>query len=234
MATDIEKIYNKKYYLEHREKRLAYHKKYVEKNIKKLKIYQKKYYFLNREKENQRTKKWAKENPEKIKKYYPTQLKYYFANWERLSKGHKIYCKQHSKEMNDIRLKRRHKSGISKRYNSELGISYTPQYKSMHRANRRTLFKNAGILTIQTIQEVYDENLIANGGVLKCIYCHKELTNKEATLEHKQPITKEGTNDKENLAIACGYCNCSKNNKTEKEFREYIKVKVNNKEEVFS
>ena len=78
-------------------------------------------------------------------------------------------------------------------------------------------------LTLKTIQEVYDENIIANNGVLRCIYCHREVDLKESTLEHKQPITRGGTNKKENLTIACPHCNYSKQDRTEKEFRESLK-----------
>jgi len=37
-------------------------------------------------------------------------------------------------------------------------------------------------------------------------------------LEHKIPLSRGGTNKRENLDIACEYCNCSKNNKTVEEF----------------
>ena len=76
-------------------------------------------------------------------------------------------------------------------------------------------------LTLDVIQQVYDENVIENDGVLKCVYCNKALELNEGTLEHKQPVSRNGTNKRENLAIACVSCNCTKGNKTEKEFLEY-------------
>ena len=100
------------------------------------------------------------------------------------------------------------------------------EYQRFCRAKRRSRFKNAGALSLWTIQQVYDENLIDNGGTLKCVYCSKELTKQEATLEHKIPLSKSGNNEKSNLAIACRHCNCSKGNKTEKEFKKFLYAKT--------
>ena len=48
-----------------------------------------------------------------------------------------------------------------------------------------------------------------HGPVLKvpCFWCKVELTFKQATVEHVIPRSEGGTNDVENLAIACGCCN---------------------------
>lgn len=43
------------------------------------------------------------------------------------------------------------------------------------------------------------------------------------TLEHKQPLSHNGTNLYENLAIACQKCNSSKGKKTEEEYRRILK-----------
>jgi len=158
-----------------------------------------------------------------LRKYMP---KYRLQHKEEGNKSTRKYRRQHREELNNRKRESRHRRGISKRYLVMSGLSYTPQYKRVYRANRHARFKNAGKLTIQTIQQVYDENIIANSGVLKCIYCHRELTMEEATLEHKQPVSRGGTNAKENLAIACGRCNCSKNNKTVEEFLEYLKKEI--------
>ncbi len=87
-------------------------------------------------------------------------------------------------------------------------------YKKIYNALRT----KAGILTVQTIQQVYEEN-IKQYGTLTCIYCLKPIEFSKDTLEHKQPLSRGGTNEKNNLAIACFRCNSTKKNQTETEFR---------------
>ena len=90
------------------------------------------------------------------------------------------------------------------------------RYKQLHRALRR----NAGFLSIQTIQEIYEEN-IKQYGTLTCIYCQKPIVFGEDTLEHKIPLSRGGTNLRENLDIACRKCNLQKNSKTEIEYKKW-------------
>lgn len=55
----------------------------------------------------------------------------------------------------------------------------------------------------------------------KCFYCDDQLEiDAEWHIEHKQPKSKGGTNDIENLVPACKSCNLKKHNKTAKEFLE--------------
>ena len=77
--------------------------------------------------------------------------------------------------------------------------------------------KNAGEITIKIIQEVYEDN-IKRYGCLTCIYCLEGIMFGKDHLEHKQPLSRGGTNHKNNLAISCSKCNLKKNNKTYKEF----------------
>jgi hypothetical protein len=44
--------------------------------------------------------------------------------------------------------------------------------------------------------------------------------------EHKIPLSRGGTNEYANLAVACQYCNCSKGNKTEEEFKNNVFIHV--------
>jgi 5-methylcytosine-specific restriction endonuclease McrA len=48
----------------------------------------------------------------------------------------------------------------------------------------------------------------------RCNYCDKELTDKQATLDHIHPACKGGTNSWENLTLACVSCNTKKADKT--------------------
>ena len=49
-----------------------------------------------------------------------------------------------------------------------------------------------------------------------CEYCHasEQWQYVEFTIEHIIPLTKRGTNDIDNLALACFHCNRQKSNKT--------------------
>ena len=55
-----------------------------------------------------------------------------------------------------------------------------------------------------------------------CYYCGCEIKGKK-TIDHKIPVAKGGTNDNENLVLSCVHCNTQKNNKTEEEYREWLK-----------
>lgn len=52
-----------------------------------------------------------------------------------------------------------------------------------------------------------------------CQYCGQR--GGKLTIDHKMPISRGGTDDRENLCIACHSCNCSKGAKTPEEFAAY-------------
>jgi len=76
--------------------------------------------------------------------------------------------------------------------------------------------KNGGPLTTQTVQLVYEDN-IKKYGTLTCIYCLIPIEFGKDSLEHKIALANGGTNEYNNLGIACISCNCSK--KHSKKFR---------------
>ena len=43
-------------------------------------------------------------------------------------------------------------------------------------------------------------------------------------LEHKTPLSRGGTNEYDNLSVACQSCNCRKHTKTECEFKKLLEV----------
>ena len=114
----------------------------------------------------------------------------------------------------------RHKVGISKKYNSELGISYTKEYKKLQRQRRKSMIKLGGNLPIERIQMVYEDN-IKKYGTLTCYLCLKCIKFGEDSLEHKIPLSCGGTNEYNNLAVACRSCNSSKGAKTTQEYILY-------------
>ena len=88
------KLINKKYYEENKEKILERSKKYGEENKEYIKEYKKKYYEENKEKILERSKKYGEENKENIKEY---QKKYREENKE--------YNKEYMKEYENFRRK---------------------------------------------------------------------------------------------------------------------------------
>lgn len=59
----------------------------------------------------------------------------------------------------------------------------------------------------------------------RCYLCRIELTRETAVVEHRIPITRGGSNWLSNLAPACDPCNSRKHNKTEAEYRQWLKLK---------
>lgn len=55
-----------------------------------------------------------------------------------------------------------------------------------------------------------------------CYYCGERITGKK-TIDHKTPSARGGTNENENLVLCCVHCNTQKNDKTEEEYREWLK-----------
>ena len=60
----------------------------------------------------------------------------------------------------------------------------------------------------------------------RCYLCSESLIDKKVHIEHRIPISRGGSNWIANIAPACAPCNMSKHAKTEKEFREWQKLRV--------
>jgi len=119
---------------------------------------------------------------------------------------------------------RRHENGISKAYREKYdGRSKNEEYRKFARKKYKYLRKNAGPITLQTIKSVYDNN-IKQFGTLTCYLCLKQIVFGKDTLEHKIPISRNGTNGISNLAIACLPCNVRKYNRTYEEYVEWNKT----------
>ncbi len=77
---------------------------------------------------------------------------------------------------------------------------------------QRRYARSGGKLSLHTVQMVYEDN-IKRYGTLTCIYCLDPVPFGRDTIDHVVPLAKGGTNDYDNLAIACCRCNCSKKDK---------------------
>lgn len=176
----------------------------------------KEYYKKHKEQLKENNKRWGnqhKEQLKKIKKRWADLHKKYFSIYGRK------YFQEHKKELMAKLKETRHKLGISKKYLiSRGGLSHTPEFRRLYRKCYKYRFRNAGELTIKTIQLVYEDN-IKKYGTLTCEYCKNPIEFGKDTLDHKTPLSRNGTNDYENLCIACGRCNRRKNTKTVEEFK---------------
>lgn len=57
----------------------------------------------------------------------------------------------------------------------------------------------------------------------RCAICGEPIGFKNLTLNHKVPLSKGGTNEFENLQLACRECNLMKKGLTEKEFQKKVR-----------
>ena len=145
------------------------------------------------------------EKSEYRKQYYLANKEKEFkqmAKWKQNNEEHLIKYRKDNKE---------HKCKYNRQYRK------TPAGKASDKAghhNRRTLTKD---LIKETILCVYEDN-IKKYGVLTCYLCGKPIIfgDKELkdSLDHSTPVTREGSNNYDNLGIAHLVCNLRKGTMT--------------------
>jgi hypothetical protein len=162
------------------------------------------------------------------------QQKWYIANKERLDKSHRDYY-HNNKEKRTAKIKewqsknKERWTALIKNWRIE-NKEYHKQKSDWKKANkrrvvlyaerRRSLEVNAGELTLEKIQRVYEDN-IKKYGTLTCILCNKAIMFGEDSLEHLTPLSRCGSNEYDNLSVAHKICNSGKGNKTLIEWRDY-------------
>lgn len=99
--------------------------------------------------------------------------------------------------------------------------------KKAYYHNRRTLTKD---LTPAIIQQVYEDN-IKKYGVLTCYLCFEPIIfgdeRLKDSIDHSTPVTRQGSNEYENLGIAHLVCNIRKHTMTLGEWFKYIRIGKN-------
>jgi 5-methylcytosine-specific restriction endonuclease McrA len=173
----------------------------------------------------QRLTKWAykKGHKSRLGKPHSQESK------TRMSKSHKGYvCSEETKRKIGLKSK-------GNKYACKFGETIlTPEYKRqwsrnhyakniekfryiarIARHNRRT---KGCRLTKETVQIVYEDN-IKKYGTLTCYLCEKSIDFGLDSLEHKIPLSRGGTNEYCNLAVAHIICNKKKQSKTETEYK---------------
>lgn len=159
-------------------------------------------------------KRWYPKNKVRLAKL---RKKYYLLNRDKLN----AYRREH------YRKNREHNLEVKRQYfQNNKKLIYKKYKKWAKTLNGRMFLKKKSAqetikkrgLTVETIKQVYEEN-IKRFGVLSCYLCYKPIPTGKDHIEHKTPFVRGGTNAKENLGVSCQFCNCSKHNKTEAEFR---------------
>lgn len=177
---------------------------------KKSNEYGKEYRQKNREIINLKARIKRQENPELVRQ---NAREYREQNKERMNKHRKEwynknlvkvigysrkYGETHREKRRDWRLK--NKEIIVKKYkefyNSEKGTLWALR-KRLTKYGMET-HSNLKVGDITKIKQKYPI----------CVYCGSK---KNLTLEHIMPIRKHGNHNRENIVIACKYCNSSKN-----------------------
>lgn len=201
-----QRINMKRYQLKHKDKIAAKRKIWYWENIDKVRNN----YLKNRDK----YRAYYLKNKDKRKEY---NKKYHLLNKEKGSQSCKKWYLENKEKLRLYRIMKRQVARDGGEGSIDIGFSYTKEYRNLYKRKRR----GGDSLTIKTTQMVYEDN-IKHFGTLTCIYCLNQIVFGKDSLEHKQPISRGGTNEYSNLAIACRKCNSSKGNKTEEEYRKVI------------
>jgi 5-methylcytosine-specific restriction endonuclease McrA len=210
------------------DKQLTVHQKWIENHKEQWQEYCKKYREDNRDYYRRYSKRYYAENQDKCRGYYHDNKEYKLQlnhDWkQRNKKGIKDWSKQYYEANREKLLKggKAWRTNNKERMeNLQKAWGKTEKGRLSHKrtwALRRTREKD---LDIAVIQRVYEDN-IKKYGTLTCYLCELPVPFKKDHLEHKIPLSRGGTNEYNNLAIACQHCNCKKHNKTVDEFLTYL------------
>lgn len=187
------------------------------------------YYGKNRDAVLAKNKAWHESNPDRTKEHV--------RNWQKRNRKHLTdYSRQYradrpglgaSYAMKDYWINREARLDANRRYrakNPEKCAEIARQWKADNpeqalalKRNYKARKRNAeGSHTAEDIISLY---AIQEG---RCYYCDDPL-GLDYHVDHRQPLSRSGSNDPDNLAIACCPCNLSKKDKTEAEFFAIMK-----------
>lgn len=181
--------------------------------------YSKNYYHANRQQAIQTVKQYAARNKDRISQYHAD---WYAANRALLIEKKRQDYWSNRELYNQLNRKSWHKNKTKRAaYRKEYERAH-PDLVRFHKMQHEARKRNAkGSCT----SEQWRQKCGYHGW--GCIYCGKALTPKSVTIEHRKPLSKGGSNWPANLGPCCRACNQSKNNKTEREFRLFLKRGTN-------
>lgn len=169
---------------------------------------QRKYDMENKERNSARTRAHYKANPEKYAANFRAWRK---ANPERKAELGRSWAKDNPEKVAASCQAWRE---ANKERKAALGRAWreaNPEKCGAHNQNRRALKASAaGSHTASDIRAIFD----SQRGL--CASCEIKLFkdgSKKYHIDHIQPLSKGGSNDKYNIQILCQFCNLSKHNK---------------------
>jgi 5-methylcytosine-specific restriction endonuclease McrA len=168
------------------------------------KEYCKAYYAEHKEESYNRVKKWRDSHPGKANEYA--------RNWkknhpDKVKAASLRYTLEHKEELRIYGLKYRKNHP---EYDSEWRAKNPASVKA--KAATR-MGRKRGLVGVHTTVDI-NAILVAQNNL--CYYCGEPLESYH--VDHKQPVSRGGSNWPENLCCTCAHCNLSKGNKTEAEY----------------
>lgn len=207
-----EQAKSKKRYWENREESLLTSKQWRERNKEKvkennrryreehkeeLKQYLKEYREKNKEILREKNRQFRKDNPEKVKARRKQDQE---RHKERIDSYARTYRKENYDQVYQVIQNWKKKN---------------PERVAIYHSDRRGRVLGAeGSHTLHDIEKLREEQ---KG---HCYYCQRVT---KLTVDHKTPVSRGGSNNPDNLCLACGPCNSQKRDKTEAEYWEYRK-----------
>jgi len=181
-------------------------------------------------------KRWQTANPEKVKaihrkadKNYKTahpervrasKIKWQTENLEKAKASWRNWCKKNPEKARVAIYRWNAENPERVKANLRVYRAANPERVKAWKHTRRLL---NGKMSGETIKLVYEDN-IKRFGSLTCYLCLRPISPGKDELEHKTPLSRGGTNEFKNLAVACKSCNCRKHDKTVEEFHSAMAV----------
>lgn len=216
--------YMKKYARRTRRRRLAWHRKWYKINRPRRLRYLRRWYRANREKHRAyyKTPKALKAARIRKKRWYRANRTWYLAKLRRPEQRAKAaaqlrsWCRRNRDRRNKVKRAwlARNRASVN-RQNREFYRKYPERVKA-RLARRRG---KAGRYTAEQILAILrkQRHRCANQ------FCRADLRKKKRHLDHKNPISRGGSNWSRNLQWLCAFCNLSKKDKTVAEWMRILK-----------
>ena len=188
-------------------------------------IYREKYKSQRR----QAARKYHQENKEEINRKW--REKYREERDERLKRRKEIY----QSNLTENRIKNNLRQRRYAQANPDIILAQKLRYrdsdkskitKRLYEHRKKALKYGCLIGDEHELREFYE--IVMTSDSLICYYCNqfcgKNVAgyNRDATIDHKTPISRKGDHARYNVVQSCRQCNCQKANKTEAEFLVHL------------